>query len=209
MTVESGFTFFIAIFIFGITPGPGIFAILAKSMSQGAKSCWWLSAGMSISDICYLVMACFGLASLANAWEEVFLVIRILGGAYLVYLGWKMWTSVPVLAQELNHQNLKVEAKNNISAFIQGFMISASNPKVILFYIAFLPTFMDVTQLGGQDVAIAALLTFVALMSGLTLVAIMAAQARRHLRSPRSLTLVNRTAGSIMASAGLYIGLRS
>jgi len=209
MTIESGFTFFIAIFIFGITPGPGIFAILAKSMSQGAKSCWWLSVGMSISDICYLIMACFGLATLANAWEEVFLVIRILGGAYLVYLGWKMWTSVPVLAQELSHQDLKIETKSNISAFIQGFMISASNPKVILFYIAFLPTFMDVTQLGSQDIAIAALLTFIALMLGLTLVAKMAAQARRHLRSKRSLTLVNRTAGSIMASAGLYIGLRS
>ena len=113
MTFESGITFFIAIFIFGITPGPGIFAILAKSMSQGAKSCVWLSVGMSISDICYLVMACFGLASLAYAWEEIFLVIRILGGAYLVYLGWKMWTSVPALAQELSDDNLNVEVKSN------------------------------------------------------------------------------------------------
>jgi threonine/homoserine/homoserine lactone efflux protein len=209
MTIESGITFFIAIFIFGITPGPGIFAILAKSMSQGAKSCWWLSVGMSISDICYLVMACFGLASLAYAWEEVFLLIRVLGGAYLIYLGWKMWTSVPDLAQELTHKDLKVNNKGNLSAFIQGFMISASNPKVILFYIAFLPTFMDVTQLGSRDIAIAAVLTFVALMLGLTLIALMAAQARRHLRSPKSITLMNRTAGSIMASAGLYIGLRS
>ena len=208
MTLESGITFFIAIFIFGITPGPGIFAILAKSMTQGAKSCWWLSVGMSISDICYLIMACFGLASLAYAWEEVFLVIRVLGGAYLVYLGWKMWTSVPALAQELADPNLKVERKTHLSSFVQGFMISASNPKVILFYIAFLPTFMDVTQLGAQDIAIASVLTFVALMLGLTLIALMAAQARKHLNSPKSLKIVNRTAGSIMASAGLYVGLR-
>lgn len=209
MTIESGISFFIAIFIFGITPGPGIFAILAKSMTQGAKSCWWLSVGMSISDICYLVMACFGLASLAYAWEDVFLIIRVLGGAYLVYLGWKMWTSVPALAQELADPTMKVEEKSSFSAFVQGFMISASNPKVILFYIAFLPTFMDVTQLGGRDIAVASLLTFVALMMGLTLIALMAAQARKHLNSPRSLRVVNRTAGSIMASAGLYIGLRS
>ena len=78
MTLESGITFFIAIFIFGITPGPGIFAILAKSMTQGARSCTWLSVGMVISDICYLVMACFGLASLAYAWEEVFLIIILI-----------------------------------------------------------------------------------------------------------------------------------
>lgn len=208
MTLESGITFFIAIFIFGITPGPGIFAILAKSMTQGARSCTWLSVGMVISDICYLVMACFGLASLAYAWEEVFLIIRILGGAYLVYLGWKMWTSVPALAQELSSPDLKVKQQDKFSSFIQGFMISASNPKVILFYIAFLPTFMDVTQLGAQDIVIASLLTFVALMSGLTLIALMAAQARKHLNSPKSLKLVNRTAGSIMATAGLYVGLK-
>lgn len=208
MTFESGITFFLAIFIFGITPGPGIFAILAKSMTQGAKSCTWLSIGMVISDICYLVMACFGLASLAYAWEEVFLIIRILGGAYLVYLGWKMWTSVPALAQELSNPNLKVKQQDKLASFSQGFMISASNPKVILFYIAFLPTFMDVTQLGAQDIVIASLLTFVALMSGLTFIALMAAQARKHLNSPKSLKLVNRTAGSIMATAGLYVGLK-
>ncbi|KJZ16284.1 threonine transporter [Marinomonas sp. S3726] len=208
MTLESGITFFIAIFIFGITPGPGIFAILAKSMTQGARSCTWLSVGMVISDICYLVMACFGLASLAYAWEEVFLIIRVLGGAYLVYLGWKMWTSVPALAQELSNPDLKVKQQDKLSSFIQGFMISASNPKVILFYIAFLPTFMDVTQLGTQDIVIASLLTFVALMLGLTLIALMAAQARKHLNSPKSLKLVNRTAGSIMATAGLYVGLK-
>ena len=209
MTIESGISFFIAIFIFGITPGPGIFAILAKSMSQGARSCTWLSVGMAISDICYLVMACFGLATLAYAWEEVFLIIRILGGAYLVYLGWKMWTAVPALADELSQVKAVPESQGGLSAFIQGFMISASNPKVILFYIAFLPTFMDVTQLSGNDIVIASLLTFVALMMGLTLIALMAGQARHYLRSTRSVKLMNRTAGSIMASAGLYIALRS
>ena len=102
MTLESAISFFIAIFIFGITPGPGIFAILAKSMTQGPKSCGWLSVGMAISDICYLVMAWFGLATLASAWEEVFFAIRILGGCYLIYLGWKMWTAVPKMGDEIS-----------------------------------------------------------------------------------------------------------
>lgn len=57
-------------------------------------------------------------------------------------------------------------------------------------------------------IVIASLLTFIALMLGLTLIALMAAQARKHLNSPKSLKLVNRTAGSIMATAGLYVGLK-
>lgn len=220
MTIESAITFFIAIFIFGITPGPGIFAILARSMLHGAKSCFWLSTGMVISDIVYLIMACFGLATIAQTWEEVFFVIRIVGAGYLLYLGWKMWTAP--LPEELMPEELMSEEPNSkisntssqqfsygiVSSFTQGFLISASNPKVILFYIAFLPTFMDVTALSQTDIILASALTFVALLSGLSLVAAGAAQARRYLRSARAVKYLNRSAGSIMMSAGVYIGFR-
>ena len=210
MTIESAITFFIAIFIFGITPGPGIFAILARSMLHGAKSCFWLSTGMVISDILYLIMACFGLATIAQTWEEIFFVIRIVGAGYLLYLGWKMWTAP--LPEELNSEIPNTSSLPSsygiVSSFTQGFLISASNPKVILFYIAFLPTFMDVTALSQTDIVLASALTFVALLSGLSLVAAGAAQARRYLRSARAVKYLNRSAGSIMMSAGVYIGLR-
>lgn len=209
MTIESAITFFIAIFIFGITPGPGIFAILARSMVHGAKSCFWLSMGMTISDIIYLIMACLGLATIAHRWEEAFFVIRIVGAAYLLYLGWKMWTAP--LPTELTAENAPLSSSAThgiVASFTQGFLISASNPKVILFYIAFLPTFMDVTILSHADIVLASVLTFVALLGSLSLVAAGAAQARRYLRSPRAVKYLNRSAGSIMVSAGVYIGLR-
>jgi threonine/homoserine/homoserine lactone efflux protein len=95
-----------------------------------------------------------------------------------------------------------------VASFTQGFLISASNPKVILFYIAFLPSFMDVTVLSQTDIVLASALTFVALLSGLSLIAVGAAQARRYLRSARAVKYLNRSAGSIMISAGVYIGLR-
>ena len=205
MTLESGITFFLAIFLFGITPGPGIFAILARSMVQGAKACFWLSTGMVISDIVYLLMACFGLAAVANTWEELFLVIRFLGAAYLIFLGWKMWTTKAEVGGNISADQQKGSGAS--ASFLQGFLISASNPKVILFYIAFLPTFMDVTVLKTEGVALAAILTFIALLSGLTLVAFGAAQARRYLKSEKAMTGLNRTAGSIMVSAGAYIGI--
>lgn len=213
MTLESAITFFIAVFIFGITPGPGIFAILSRSMVYGAKSCLFLTLGMVVSDICYLVMACLGLATLAEKWESVFFLVRILGACYLLYLGWKMWTSNANLSAEIassaeENPYYKKQKLAVLADFFQGLMISGSNPKVILFYIAFLPTFMDVTQLSSGDITLAAVLTFFALMIGVMLVAFMSSQARRYLRSPRSVKILNRTAGSIMASAGLYIGLK-
>ncbi len=205
MTLESGITFFLAIFIFSITPGPGVFAILARSMTKGVRACVSLSLGMVLSDIIYLVMACYGLAAIASTWETAFLVIRYAGAAYLMYLGWKMWFS-PVADSSLESEG---GSKGEIASFIQGFMISASNPKVILFYVAFLPTFMDLTVLSGADIVLASFLAFIALFLGLTIISIGASQARRLMKSERSMKSLNKTAGGIMASAGAFLALKS
>ncbi len=205
MTFESGLTFFIAIFIFGITPGPGVFALLGRSMAVNAKSCFPLALGMALSDIIYLVMACFGLATIAQNWGTVFTLIRFIGAAYLIYLGWKMWTA-PV------HADLDTSTNKQdhwLGLLLQGVLISASNPKVILFYIAFLPTFMDLSTLQMHDIATAAVLTLLALMSGLMMIAFGTARATQALRSTRAMKRLNQLAGSIMAGAGVYLASRS
>ena len=94
------------------------------------------------------------------------------------------------------------------SLLLQGFLISASNPKVILFYIAFLPTFMDLTVLQPVDIVIASLLCLTALMIGLMAIAYSAAWARSYFRSSRAMTGLNRVAGTIMVTAGVYLGTR-
>lgn len=205
MSFESAISFFIAILIFGITPGPGVFAILARALVQGAGSCFMLALGMTISDIFYLIAACFGLAVMATHWSELFTIIRIVGAAYLIYLGWKMWHA-PVDLEETESKATKSGMALN---FLQGFLISASNPKVILFYIAFLPTFMDLTILDSSDIVLAAVLTLFALMIGLMGIAVFAAKARYWLRSEKAVKRLNRGAGSIMAGAGAYLATRS
>ncbi len=202
MTPESAISFFIAVFIFGITPGPGVFAILARAMVKGSASCIMLALGMTVSDILYLVAACYGLAVIATNWSELFTVIRIVGALYLLYLGWKMWNAPLDLSASEAGGNKKADG---IAGFIQGFLISASNPKVILFYIAFLPTFMDLSSLDNLDIALAAFLTLVGLMLGLMLIAHFASKARRWFKSEPAVKRLNRGAGSIMAAAGLYL----
>lgn len=205
MTVESAITFFIAIFIFSITPGPGVFAILARAMVQGSGSCFMMAIGMAISDILYLIAACFGLAAIATHWGEVFTAIRILGAVYLVYLGWRMWTAPLNLAPPV----VKTRKSGLALGFLQGFMISASNPKVILFYIAFLPTFMNLASLSGGDIALASLLTLVSLTLGLMLIAGFASKARQWFRSELAMKRLNRSAGSIMVGAGVFLASRN
>ncbi|MEH6469865.1 MAG: LysE family translocator [Halopseudomonas sp.] len=201
MSLESALSFFLAILIFSITPGPGVFAILARALTRGAANCFSLALGMTLSDILYLIAACFGLAAIAQHWSELFTLIRIIGAIYLCYLGWKMWTA-PL---DLDSMDQRDNRAGQLMSFTQGFLISASNPKVILFYIAFLPTFMDLGSLNKGDIAIACGLTLVGLMLGLMLIAHFAAKARHWLRSEVAVRRLNRSAGSIMVAAGAYL----
>ena len=201
MTFESAIIFFITIIIFSVTPGPGVFAILAKALSEGARPCTGLSLGMAVSDVVYLILACFGLSAIAEQWGSVFTLIRIAGAIYLIYLGWKLWRR---RAEYIKGESSRKE----FSGFMQGFLISASNPKVILFYIAFLPSFIDLSNLTMNDIVLLSILTFVGLMIGLMSVAIGSDWARKYFRSEKAMKGLNRVAGSIMISAGVYLGIR-
>ena len=205
MSPEAAITFFIAIFIFAITPGPGIFALLARALVSGAWSCLPMSVGMAISDIVYLILATYGLATIAENYGGLFTAIRFIGAAYLLYLGYKMWTADVDTSFKDERVKNGSRSKDWISGFTQGFLISASNPKVILFYIAFLPTFIDLTVLNSSDITLLSFLTFFALLAGLMLVSVGASSVRRYLRSESALKKLNRTAGSIMIGAGLFL----
>lgn len=201
MSYEAAITFIIAIFIFAITPGPGTFALLARALGTGAMSCLPMAFGMAISDIIYLILATFGLATIAENYSGLFTIIRFAGAAYLFYLGWKMWTT----SVDAHFESNNAKTNSWLALFLQGFLISASNPKVILFYIAFLPTFIDLTSLTHQDIVLVSGLTLIGLVSGLMLVSIGASSIRRYLKSSRAIKNLNRTAGSIMVGAAAYL----
>ena len=165
---------------------------------------FFLALGMVISDIIYLVLACYGLAALAEHWSEAFTVVRVAGAGYLIYLGVKMWRAT----RQQNHSEIGLKEKSRRS-FLHGFTISASNPKVILFYIAFLPTFMDLSALSRGDIIIAAFLTLIGLMVGLMMIAIGTSSTRRYIHLPRGQKALNRTSGGIMIGAGAYLASSS
>ncbi|PTY35974.1 threonine transporter [Saccharospirillum sp. MSK14-1] len=204
MTLHSAFTFFLALFLFSITPGPGVFAILARALTRGANACVLLALGMVVSDLVYLVLATYGLAAIAENWAGLFTVIRYLGAAYLMYLGIRMFRAAVSDREPLAADT---EGGGGWSGFMQGFLISASNPKVILFYIAFLPTFVNLSALSTSDLLLVCVLTALALSLGLMLIAVSAARAARVLKTPKAVRRLNRSAGGIMMAAGAYLAV--
>ena len=204
MSPENAISFLFIIFVFAITPGPGVFALLARSLSSGARPCISMALGMAISDVIYLILACFGLAVLAEQWAGLFMALRLVGALYLLYLGWKMWNASTGASLQRGVDDVPFTAARGL---LQGFLISASNPKVIFFYIAFLPTILDINSLTRSDIALAAALTLLGLMLGLMLVAVCASSARIFFTSHKAVKGLNRTSGGIMIGAGSYLAL--
>ena len=183
------------------TPGPGIAAVVARALSSGFRSTTPMILGLIAGDIVYLSAAAFGLGVIAASFGTVFIVIRWLGVAHLIYLAFRLFTARPE-QQDVPPQH------NGRSTFLAGLLVTLGNPKVILFYLALLPTIID---LGSVSlVGFVELSGIVALVLAVVigLYAALAARARLIFTSSRAKRTLNRIAGTAMLGAAGAIATR-
>ena len=131
------FTFLFAAFMLNIAPGPDMLYVIGRSVGQGRKAGIVSSLGVFVGCWVHVLAAAFGIAALLRSSPLAFSVVRYAGAAYLIYLGIKM------LAQktDLSSQQLKTERLGVI--FRQGAITNMLNPKVAIFFLAFLPQFVN------------------------------------------------------------------
>jgi threonine/homoserine/homoserine lactone efflux protein len=206
MTLGSTLAFVIAVFVLGVTPGPAVAATIARGLTTGFWSAAALHLGVVIGDLVLLSLAIFGMAAVAQAMGELFFVVKIIGAAYLVWLGWTLWTAEPIDPAAPAEQAAPTrQTGRNVFA---GLVITLGNPKAIIFYAAFLPTFVDLKQVGAGDIAIIAAVVVIVLTITNLSYAALATRARDLLRSRRAIRALNRTAGTMMVGAGVVVATR-
>jgi threonine/homoserine/homoserine lactone efflux protein len=186
-----------------VLPGPGVTALIARVLARGTHGAPAFIAGFVAGSLMWFAIAATGLAVLAASFATVFLVVRYAGAAYLVYLAWKLWTAP---ARPLSAALAAPEESWRL--FLTGAAINLGNPKVIVFFLALLPTVVDLGTLTPLGFAELALIVTAIASSVLAVYALAAARARRVLTSPRAVRLVNRGSGAIMAGAAVTIALR-
>jgi threonine/homoserine/homoserine lactone efflux protein len=103
------------LFVAAASPGPGVVAIVARVLGRGASGALAFTAGVAIGDIVWLTFAVLGLAVVAQTFHGVFLIIKYLGAAYLLYLAWRLWTA-PVDAAEMRAPPLRERPSHCFSA---------------------------------------------------------------------------------------------
>jgi threonine/homoserine/homoserine lactone efflux protein len=204
MTVASTIALILAVFILGVTPGPAVFATMARAMASGLRPALAFSSGVVLGDIVLMLLAVFGLAAVAQAMGDWFVAVKIAGGLYLVWLGWKLWTTEP----EEPRPDRLVAARQFRRNLAEGFVLTLGNPKAIAFYAAFLPTFIELRTITAVDIAvIAAVIAGVLTTTNMTY-GVLAARARLLFKSRRAMRNFNRGAGTMMIGAGVAVAVR-
>lgn len=121
-----------------LIPGPVVLYTLARSINQGRRAGLVSVLAAGLGDLCHVLAATFGLSAILLASANLFNLARYVGAAYLVYLGVRT-----LLAREDRETPDNVESQPLRRIFSQGFLVAALNPKTALFFLAFLPQFID------------------------------------------------------------------
>jgi threonine/homoserine/homoserine lactone efflux protein len=134
--------FLVAMFVMAITPGPANLFAIATGMERGKGAALISVIGMNTATLVWFTGSALGLGALILAFPKAFHVLALAGAAYLVWLGLKsLWAGIRNLE---SHASATVRAGR--SAFLDGFMVQIANPKILLFFSAVLPPFLDVQR---------------------------------------------------------------
>lgn len=181
------------------TPGPDTLTIFGRALSGGRTAALPFTVGVVLGKLTLLTLVMLGLAALAQTLGPLFFVLKFAGAAYLIWKGIRLWrSSAGVEARALAREVTWRDA-------LTGYALSISNPHAIVFYVALLPTVLEVRNVGVLSYLLLCL-TLSSLMLLIAGVYAFSADRLRHvLRSEQARRVSNRVAGGVMVGSGIVV----
>ena len=199
MPLDLWFAFFIACSAVLAVPGPTVMLVISYAFARGRSSGWATVPGVTLGDFTAMTISLAGAGAVLAASATLFTALKLAGAAYLVWLGIKLWRAEPKLGELENVAGSQTQK----SMFWNSFVVTALNPKSIVFFVAFVPQFVDPAQpVFLQFVVLEA--TFLTLAAvNVAIWAALAGHLRTRFKRPETLRLINRTGASFLIGAGI------
>jgi len=203
VTLSALLLFAGALLVAAGSPGPSIAALVARVISRGYRSVLPFLAAMWVGEAIWLCLAASGASFIAQSFHTVFVILKYCGVAYLLYLAWKMWTAPAVVREgDLPSED------SPWRLFLTGMAITLGNPKIMVFYLALLPSLIDLSGITLLGIAELVAVMMVVLIAVDLAWVVAAAQARRWLRSSRAMRIANRVSATAMGGAAIAIATK-
>ncbi|GGB50163.1 lysine transporter LysE [Tistrella bauzanensis] len=202
MSLETWIAFAAASAALLVMPGPTVLLVISYALSHGRRAAGATVAGVALGDATAMTASMLGLGALMAASADLFMAVKLAGAAYLVWLGLRLWRAPVAVGADGMVASSPTETRP-WRIFGHAWLVSALNPKGIVFFVAFLPQFIDHGRpLVSQMMVLEA--TFLALVvANVTAYGLLATRARRLIRRPSVQRAVNRTGGTLMIGAGV------
>ncbi len=200
MSIEVWLAFVAASAVLLIIPGPTILTVISYSMAHGRRANVPLVAAVALGDSTALVVSLVGLGALLATSAFWFTVVKWVGGLYLLYLGIKL------LRAGISPTQLAAAAapSSRWRLFANTYLVTALNPKGIVFFVAFLPQFISPAASVTRQLWVLAVTFVVMATVNATVYAVFAGSARRLLASSRAQRSFNVTGGLLLSVAGVW-----
>lgn len=188
-----------------LTPGPAVLFVLSHGLAAGGRASLWANAGILAGNAFYFLLSALGLGVMLIASQALFTAIKYAGAAYLIYLG----------ARTIGGAGLALRAEAaadrtaNWRTLTRGFALQAANPKALVFFVAFLPQFIDTNRALAPQVAILAVTSVVIEFLVLAGYGYLAARTAALARRPALVAAVTRVSGFLLMAAGVGVALSS
>jgi threonine/homoserine/homoserine lactone efflux protein len=191
--------------LLNLTPGQDTMFIIGRSLTGGVKSGVAAACGISIGAVFHTLAAALGLAAILATSAVAFTVVKLLGAGYLMYLGVKLLLAKAPTERPAPANS--IASAGSRSTLLQGILTNVLNPKVALFFLAFLPQFIEPTSSTKTLAFLALGATFIT--TGLSWCLVIAVAAARlqafFVRSPKLRTSIDRVVGGLFLALGAHL----
>jgi threonine/homoserine/homoserine lactone efflux protein len=204
MTLTTVAGMFAAMVALAVIPDASALAVATRSITSGFKHGVVVVVGIVIGDFFFILLAVFGLSVIADAMEDLFRYIKYLGAAFLICMGLLLWK-----AKSKSVELERIDESSWKSDFLCGLFITLGDPKAIIFYMSFLPVFIDLSVVNAIDIGIIMTTVIAALCSTKLVYAFMADKSRILFKSNKAKKGINITAGTVMIVTGVFLAVNT
>ena len=203
MELTIWISYVVTVAILTITPGPSVLLATANSMKYGSNKAIWTILGDLSANLCQIILASAGLASIVISSGELFQIIKWCGVVYLIYLGLTKILSKPVIKLDKKDAN----DGGNFKLYSEGFLMSAANPKAIVFFAALFPLFINETAPFLPQIVILTITFLVLDGFCLSIYAQFATRLKTYLENQEKVHLQNKIVGVLLIFSGLMLSM--
>lgn len=194
--------YILACLLFAVVPGPSVTVLVANSLARGTRAGLLTVLGVQVAMLMMVTVVALGLDMVMNLVAEAFTVIKLVGAAYLVWIGYKMFTASGRL--EMGQAGARLPLGRYLW---QGFVTNAANPKTLLFLGAFLPQFVDLSRPAFGQIMTLGLIVMAVAATTDSIYAVLAGSARQLLTHAR-VRMMNRVSGVILMLGGVWLAFQ-